>query len=58
VHATAAHIEEECGNLDSARSYGNLSRTTILRLANSLPEEEPLRDIFLSAPSVARVLSR
>jgi DNA-binding winged helix-turn-helix (wHTH) protein/tetratricopeptide (TPR) repeat protein len=58
VHATAAHIEEESGNLDSARSHGDLSRTTILRLANSLPEEEPLRDIFLSAPAVARVLSR
>jgi DNA-binding winged helix-turn-helix (wHTH) protein len=58
VHATAAHIEEESGNLDSARSHGDLSRTTILRLANSLPEEEPLRDIFMSAPAVARVLSR
>jgi DNA-binding winged helix-turn-helix (wHTH) protein len=58
VHATAAHIEEESGNLDSARSHGDISRTTILRLANSLPEEDPLRDIFLSAPAVARVLSR
>jgi hypothetical protein len=35
-----------------------LSRATILRLANSLPEREPLRKIFLSAPAVARVLSR
>jgi hypothetical protein len=58
VHATAAHIEEESGNLESARSYRDLSRATILRLANSLPEQEPLRAIFLSAPAVARVLSR
>jgi hypothetical protein len=58
VHATAAHIEEQAGNLESARAHGNLSRATILRLANSLPEEEPLRKIFLSAPAVARVLGR
>jgi DNA-binding winged helix-turn-helix (wHTH) protein/tetratricopeptide (TPR) repeat protein len=58
VHATAAHIEEESGNLESARSHRDLSRATILRLANSLPEQEPLRQIFLSAPAVARVLSR
>ena len=58
VHATAADIEEESGNLESARLHGNLSRTTILRLANSLGEQEPLREIFLSAPAVARVFGR
>jgi DNA-binding winged helix-turn-helix (wHTH) protein/tetratricopeptide (TPR) repeat protein len=58
VHATAALIEEESGSLESARSHRNISRTTILRLANSLPEQEPLRKIFLSAPAVAQVLSR
>ncbi|HEY0800996.1 MAG TPA: AAA family ATPase, partial [Steroidobacteraceae bacterium] len=58
VHATAAHIEEESGNLESARSHRNFSRATILRLANSMHEEEPLRKIFLSAPAVARMLSR
>ena len=58
VHATAALIEEEWGSLESARSHRNLSRTTILRLANSLPEQEPLRKIFLSAPAIAQVLSR
>jgi DNA-binding winged helix-turn-helix (wHTH) protein/tetratricopeptide (TPR) repeat protein len=56
VHATAADIEEESGNLESARSHREISRATILRLANSLPEQEPLRKIFLSAPAVARVL--
>src|SRR6202035_5747183 len=58
VHATAAHIEEESGNLESARLHRDVSRATIVRLANSLPEQEPLREIFLSAPAVARVLSR
>ena len=58
VHATAAHIQEESGNLESARFHRDVSRATILQLANSLPEQEPLRKIFLSAPVVARVLSR
>jgi DNA-binding winged helix-turn-helix (wHTH) protein/tetratricopeptide (TPR) repeat protein len=56
VHATAARIEEESENIESARSHRDLSRATILRLANSLPEQEPLRQIFLSAPAVARIL--
>jgi DNA-binding winged helix-turn-helix (wHTH) protein len=56
VHATAAHIEEESGHLESARLHRDASRATIMQLANSLPEHEPLRKIFLSAPAVARVL--
>jgi hypothetical protein len=56
VHATAAHIEEESGNLDAARSHLDLSRVTIMQLANSMEQQEPLREIFLSAPAVARVL--
>ena len=58
VHATAAHIEEESGNLESARLHRDLSRTTILQLANSMEQQEPLRKIFLSAPAVAGILSR
>jgi DNA-binding winged helix-turn-helix (wHTH) protein len=56
VHATAAHIEEESGNLESARSHLDLSRATIMQLANSMEQQEPLREIFLSAPAVVRVL--
>jgi len=56
VHATAAHIEEGSGNLESARSHLDLSRATIMQLANSMEQQEPLREIFLSAPAVARVL--
>ena len=57
AHATAAHIEEESGNLESAHSHRNVSRATILQLVNSMPEEEPLRSTFLSSSAVARVLS-
>jgi tetratricopeptide (TPR) repeat protein len=56
VHATAAHIEEERGARESACAHREQSRTTILRLANSLPGQEPLRKLFLSAPAVVRVL--
>jgi DNA-binding winged helix-turn-helix (wHTH) protein len=58
VHATAAHFEEKSGNLESARLHRDLSRATIMQLANSMEQQEPLRKIFLSAPAVARVLSR
>jgi hypothetical protein len=58
VHATAADIAEESGDLQSARSHGDLSQATILQLANSLSEREPLREIFLSAATVARILKR
>jgi DNA-binding winged helix-turn-helix (wHTH) protein len=58
VHATAADIEEASGNIEPARVHRNLSRTTIMQLANSLPEQEPLRQTFLSAPAVTRVLSQ
>jgi DNA-binding winged helix-turn-helix (wHTH) protein/tetratricopeptide (TPR) repeat protein len=56
VHATAARIAEESGNHEAARAHREVSRVTILRLANSLPEKEPLRESFLSAPAVARIL--
>jgi predicted ATPase/DNA-binding winged helix-turn-helix (wHTH) protein len=57
VHATAADIHEQSGDPRAARSHRDLSRSTILRLAHSMPEHEPLRQIFLSAPAVARILN-
>jgi len=44
------------GNRELAEDQRELSRATILKLANSLPAEEPLRKTLLSAPSVCRVL--
>jgi hypothetical protein len=58
VHATAADIEDASGNIEPARLHRNLGRATIMQLANSLPEQELLRQIFLSAPAVTLVLSR
>ena len=57
VNATAARIDEESGNLAAARWHRDFSRVTILRLANSLPEQEPLRESFLFAPAVAGILN-
>src|SRR5271157_6331869 len=42
--------------LDAAKKHRELSRATIMKLANSLPVEEPLRQIFLSAPIVRKIL--
>jgi DNA-binding winged helix-turn-helix (wHTH) protein/tetratricopeptide (TPR) repeat protein len=56
VHATAARVDEESGNHEAARAHREISRVTILRLANSLSEQEPLRESFLSAPAVARII--
>jgi DNA-binding winged helix-turn-helix (wHTH) protein/tetratricopeptide (TPR) repeat protein len=58
VHATAAHIDEESGNHAAAHAHREVSRVTILQLANSLPEQEPLRESFLSSPAVAQILNR
>lgn len=56
VHATAAELYAHTGNSGMATHHRDLSRTTILQLAHSLPADEPLRHTFLSAPSVAKVL--
>jgi hypothetical protein len=56
VHATAAALYECTGDSGMADHHRDLSRTTILYLAQSLPAEEPLRHTFLSAPAVAKVL--
>jgi len=56
IHATAARIDETSGNHEAALAHREISRATILRLADSLPEKEPLRENFLSAPAVARIL--
>ena len=56
VHATAFEFYRNADDRDSARRHRALSRKTILKLANSLPAEEPLRQIFLSSPMVRRIL--
>jgi hypothetical protein len=56
VHATAAELHQSSANRDLAEQHLALSRETIMKLANSLPAEEPLRRIFLSAPMIRRIL--
>jgi tetratricopeptide (TPR) repeat protein len=56
VHATAAEFYARSGNNDLVEHHHEISRATIMKLANSLEPEEPLRTTFLSAPSVRRVL--
>jgi hypothetical protein len=56
VHATAFELHRDSGNRDLAERHLALSRETIMKLANSLPAEEPLRRTFLSAPMVRRIL--
>jgi tetratricopeptide (TPR) repeat protein len=56
VHATAAVVYAGTGNRVAVARHRARSRATILRLANSLAAEEPLRTTFLAAPAVAPIL--
>jgi DNA-binding winged helix-turn-helix (wHTH) protein/tetratricopeptide (TPR) repeat protein len=56
VHATAAELFGRSGDSGSAEHHRELGRVAILKLANSLPVDEPLRQTFLSAPAVTKVL--
>jgi len=54
VHGTAAEFHARAGDNDLAEHHRELSRATILKLANSLGPEGPLRTTFLSATDVSR----
>jgi DNA-binding winged helix-turn-helix (wHTH) protein len=56
AHGTAAELYARLGNAAAAEQHRASSRATILRLADSLPHDEPLRARFLSAPSVRRIV--
>ncbi|HKN01705.1 MAG TPA: hypothetical protein VJX23_14405, partial [Candidatus Binataceae bacterium] len=56
VHATTAELCRSMEKSKEAVHQRELSRATILKLADSLPAEEPLRKTFLSAPPVLKVL--
>lgn len=57
VHATAAALESMISNGESARQHLEMSRATIVKIADSLGPQEPLRGTFLSAPRIAELLS-
>jgi hypothetical protein len=56
VHAAALELFQNSGNRDLAERHLALSRETVMKLANSLPTEEPLRQTYLSAPIVRKIL--
>jgi hypothetical protein len=56
VHETASELYQNSGNQDLGQRHLALSRKTIMKLANSLPAEEPLRQTFLSAPAISKIL--
>jgi hypothetical protein len=56
VHATAFELYQNSGDRDLAQHHLALSRDTIMKLANSLPAEEPLRQTFLSAAAIRKIL--
>jgi tetratricopeptide (TPR) repeat protein len=56
LHATAFELCQAGENSEAAEHHRQLSRATILKLADSLAAEEPLRQTFLSAPSVRKVI--
>jgi DNA-binding winged helix-turn-helix (wHTH) protein len=56
VHATAAELYQHIGEPVVAEGHRELSRATIMKLANSLSADEPLRKTFLSAPVIQEIL--
>jgi tetratricopeptide (TPR) repeat protein len=56
VHATVSELYQHLGEPDVAEGHRELSRATIMKLANSMPADEPLRKTFLSAPVVQEIL--
>jgi DNA-binding winged helix-turn-helix (wHTH) protein len=57
VHATACELYQRKKQRDAAKKHREFSRATIMKLANSLPVEGPLRQILLSSPAVSRILT-
>jgi hypothetical protein len=57
VHATAGDLAQVSGDAASATYHRESSRDIVVSLAGSLEPYEALRQTFLSAPAVARVLA-
>ena len=57
AHGTAFELYERMEDKKAADEHRRLSRATIMKLANSMFTDEPLRGIFLSAPAIRRILA-
>jgi DNA-binding winged helix-turn-helix (wHTH) protein len=56
VHGTASALHERMREPGPAEKHRELSRAIIMKLADSMPVEEPLRKKFLLAPAVRNLL--
>jgi tetratricopeptide (TPR) repeat protein len=57
VHATAWHLYRHAKDKEAAERHLARAEACILKIANSFANDEPLRESFLSARPVARILS-
>jgi DNA-binding winged helix-turn-helix (wHTH) protein/tetratricopeptide (TPR) repeat protein len=58
IHGTAADLYTRAGNNDLVDHHCEFSRATIMKLADSMGAQDPLRAIFLSASPVRRILDK
>jgi tetratricopeptide (TPR) repeat protein len=56
VRATAWDLYRDAGNKEAADEHLERAASCVLRIANSFPLEEPLRQTFLAAPAVRRIV--
>jgi tetratricopeptide (TPR) repeat protein len=56
VHTTAARLAEQRRRKDQARTHWERSKAVVLRLADSLDQDNALRQTFLACPAVQEVL--
>ena len=57
VHATAWRLYRSRHQYAEAESHRKQAQAGIFKIADSFPKEEPLREAFLSAASIARILN-
>src|SRR5262249_306715 len=57
VHARAWRLHQRRQRYTEAESHRESAQADILKIADSFPEGEPLRDTFLSAAPIARILN-
>jgi tetratricopeptide (TPR) repeat protein len=57
VHATAWRLYRHTRDEQAAEEHRTHARTLLRKLANSFPPDEPLRQSFLTAPAISRILA-
>ena len=56
IYATTAELSQRIKSRELPERHLALSRETIMKLANSQPAEESLRQTSLSAPAIRKIL--